>query len=344
MHLHFSNDGFDPYNPKKQENNRQWIGAAIGAAASLASNAVNYFSQKKANKENAAFAQEQFDYQKQLNALTMQRQDSAFQRAVEDAQKAGLSPLVAAGAPAQSGGVSSTQMSLGQVAPQVEANTFGDMMRVLSQEAMQERQIKASSESQEDQQDFEMLKQSAALDAQDAMLDKQLKQASEIENKKLKEQEMQRIQQKKIFNATQRNIYEAKNQEERMAASSEARKAAAAIGVKNFEPFTDWSKYQEALKARSAGAQTRASASWAMTSGYDETTTNGGSSSFNSSLEAKAGVSGVGASSSLSGSESGNSSQTMHSSAVQMMNQAEVEYWNKTGYPVYVGEHHHEDI
>lgn len=228
--MHFTNDGFDPYNPKKQENNKEWIGAAIGAAASLASNAVNYFSQKKANKENAAFAQEQFDYQKQLNALTMERQDSAFQRAVEDAQKAGLSPLVAAGAPAQSGGVSSSQLSLGQVAPQIESNTFGDMMRVLAQESMQKRQISNENASREDSQSHEEMMQQARLDAANETLEKQLENENSQRN-------IDRIQDMIKFNKQQQFMIDSKNADYLAQMSQESMKSAQAMGVLKFTDF-----------------------------------------------------------------------------------------------------------
>lgn len=347
MHLHQINDS--PYLVARYN----WIEAAITAAGAIGSAIGNGISTYKNNMKQEAWTREQFDYNKQLNQQIMEREDTAYQRAVADAKAAGLSPLTVAGTGGAGSGGSVSQSNLGMntEAFQIEPNTLADAMRALQQESMQERQIDADSKSQESQQDFEMKKQAAALDAQDKMLDKQLEATAKIEDKKLKEQELRRIQDKKIFNATQRNIFEAKNQETRMAASAEAKKAAAAIGVKNFEPFTDWTKYQEALKTRSVGAQTRANDSWNMTQGYDETTTNGGSRSVGASLGAHgsaasygSATSDVGASASLSGSESGNSSQTMHSSAVQQMNQAESSYWNKVGYPVYVGEHHHSDI
>lgn len=336
------------------------IPALIGAAGSIAGSLFNKHSSDKANKanqelneESLALSREEFDYQKQLNNLLMSREDNSYQRAVSDARSSGLSPLVVAGTGGAGSGGSvsgfSGQPSTHSMQPfQMETNSLADAMRSISsaymQERLQDKQIAADASSQASQQTHEMTKLSAQLDAQDAMLDKQLEATATIEDKRLKEQEARRIQDKKIFNATQRNIYEAKNQEQRMAASSEARKAAAAIGVKNFEPFTDWDKYVQVLQARSAGAQARASDSWKMTQGYDETVTNSGSSSLSAEMSSKASAGLVGASSGVSGSESGSSGQTLHSSAVQRMNSAEVEYWNKNGYPVYVGQHHHNDI
>lgn len=48
---------------------------------------------KEIAEKNFNLQQEQFDYQKQLNELMMEREDTAYQRAVKDAQAAGLSAL-----------------------------------------------------------------------------------------------------------------------------------------------------------------------------------------------------------------------------------------------------------
>lgn len=315
---------------------------------------------------NRAFAREQYDYNKQLNAELISREDNAYQRAVADAQAAGLSPLTVAGTGgAGTGGtVSASQQSVGTAstgsysvggqsfsnpnldarAQQIETNTFSDMIHAMAQKDLQERQISADSNSQEDQQKFEYEKQSAMLDAQDKMLDKQLDNAQQLQDKNDRQKELDRIQERKIFNATQRNIMEARSTQELSAASHEGMKAAANLGVKNFHFFTDRAKYEQALSARSVGAQTRASDAWRMTEGYDETTTNSGSASLSGRASASAGAGPVGVGASAEGTESGSSSQTLHSSAVQMMNQAEVEYWNKNGYPVFVGSYHHKDI
>lgn len=65
-------------------------------------------SRAQANwEQEMAFARENADYQKQQNLLTQQREDTAIQRQVADAESAGLSPLAVAG----SGGASSSLVS-----------------------------------------------------------------------------------------------------------------------------------------------------------------------------------------------------------------------------------------
>lgn len=325
--MHFTNDGFDPYNPKKQENNKQWIGAAIGAAASLASQAVNYFSQKKANAANAAFAQEQFDYQKQLNALTMQRQDSAFQRAVADAQKAGLSPLVAAGSPAQSGGVNSTSMSLGQVAPQIEANTFGDMMRVLSQEAMQKRQLSNENAAREDSQSHEQMMQAARLDAANDTLQKQLEHET---NENTKAQMLDMIK----FNRQQQFMLDSKNADYLAQMSQESMQSAKQQGIVKFKDFDNIEDVRAHNDAVLDEAQRAFDSEYAKAmeenNGFDtvELTEN-----HENSGSASAGISGaLGAEAEMKKGAVGKGSR----SAFERANAARLKVLNSRGYAVFV--------
>lgn len=65
--------------------------------------------------KNFSLQQQAFDYQKQLNATQMEREDSALQRQIADAQAAGLSPLSVLGGT----GASSTPLSSGS-APQMD--------------------------------------------------------------------------------------------------------------------------------------------------------------------------------------------------------------------------------
>lgn len=62
---------------------------AVQFVPGLIDTAVNYNIAKK----NLGFQQQQFEYNKQLNDIQMEREDTAYQRAVKDAQAAGLSAL-----------------------------------------------------------------------------------------------------------------------------------------------------------------------------------------------------------------------------------------------------------
>lgn len=73
---------------------------AVQFVPSLIDTAVNYNIAKK----NLGFQQQQFEYNKQLNDIQMEREDTAYQRAVKDAQSAGLSALsVSSGASSSAG-------------------------------------------------------------------------------------------------------------------------------------------------------------------------------------------------------------------------------------------------
>lgn len=72
------------------------IGTALGLGATATKIGTGIYgaveSKKQYNNENE-FRQEQFEYNKNMNELQMQREDNQIQRMVTDAQKAGVSPL-----------------------------------------------------------------------------------------------------------------------------------------------------------------------------------------------------------------------------------------------------------
>lgn len=83
---------------------------------------INNKYNKEQNEWNKKFAREQFDYQKQLNQILMDREDNAVQRRAADMQAAGISKNLAAGSPAQASVMSSG--SSGAVAEQKQAMAF----------------------------------------------------------------------------------------------------------------------------------------------------------------------------------------------------------------------------
>lgn len=77
----------------------------MGDVGNIAGSFISAVSAERINQEN-------INYQKQANALQMTREDNAYQRAVRDAQRAGLSPLAVLGtAGAQSQPLTAPQLS-----------------------------------------------------------------------------------------------------------------------------------------------------------------------------------------------------------------------------------------
>lgn len=81
------------------------IGYGIGSSYSASKqNEANIKAQQHANQQNIALAREQMAFQREMS-------NSAYQRAMDDMQKAGLNPILAY----QQGGASTPQGALGQV-------------------------------------------------------------------------------------------------------------------------------------------------------------------------------------------------------------------------------------
>lgn len=104
------------------------VGGFLGAGASIFNNERNIRAQKRANEANIALQREmnqqnqenwqaEFDYTKQQNDLTRQREDNAIQRQVADAESAGISPLAVAGI----GGASASSVNSAPSAPEMRS-------------------------------------------------------------------------------------------------------------------------------------------------------------------------------------------------------------------------------
>lgn len=331
-----------------------WIAAAVGAATALGSAVYNAWSQNANNKRQEAWTREQFDYNKQLNNEIMQREDTAYQRAVADAQAAGLSPLVTAGTGGAGAGgtVSQSNLSMNTQAPQIEPNTFMDAMRSLEEQSMQKRQIDAQNRSQDKQIGFETMKLQTQLDAQNEMLDKQLKSASESQDKELAERQAARIEQSRQFNSQLNFLIDSKNQDYIFEMQKDAVRSATEMGIKNLN-FVDTQEKLEAgydaftqayLDAGDRAMQNYYSDHGLGADSVSETTSGSASSSSGVSTKLDSGgyghISAPSASGSLGASYEAGDSQsdnvTKSSNVYDQMRKAQVSAGNRVGFPVLV--------
>lgn len=111
---------------------------------SMFSSGMNYNAQLATNRSNESmndknlqFQREQFDYQKTLNELQMEREDTAFQRQALDAQSVGINPMALAGGNgAPSSALSSTSFSGSSIPSQapkmdIDLSSFDNLPNLL---------------------------------------------------------------------------------------------------------------------------------------------------------------------------------------------------------------------
>lgn len=108
------------------------LGDAIGFVGQLGGKVFDYFTQNR-----------QFEYDKQVQQKTWDREDNSIQRRVEDLTKAGLSPVLAAGTGAQASAPIRAQVPGAGI-----GNTAAEMMQLRSA-LMRQKQDIATSAAQE---------------------------------------------------------------------------------------------------------------------------------------------------------------------------------------------------
>lgn len=149
------------------------IGGLIGAGASLLGQGINFFSQKKANDANVAAQQSNLDYQKAVQQQTWQREDTAWQRAIADIQKTGMSPLALSGG-AGAGQVVSTS-AVQSSAPQIDAGAMANSAANVTAAIQADKQMKLQTkqmENQVKQQEIENKMKQAEFDQMKLQFDK----------------------------------------------------------------------------------------------------------------------------------------------------------------------------
>lgn len=106
-------------------------------------NSANYdlaVRAQNAQEAQQAFANEQYvdavDYEKAVQQQTWQREDTAIQRAVMDAQAAGFSPLAALGMPANAGQVVSTSSAPGNMVSNNQASVSNPHLQAYNGQAL----------------------------------------------------------------------------------------------------------------------------------------------------------------------------------------------------------------
>lgn len=115
---------------------------AIGMAYNIGTGIFNSVQNYRNNQWNQRFAREQFDYQKDLNQILMDREDNAVQRRAKDLQAAGISKNLAAGSSAQastmsagnSGAVANSNMQTQQLQKMDIMNSYAIYKRTKAEE------------------------------------------------------------------------------------------------------------------------------------------------------------------------------------------------------------------
>lgn len=162
----------------------QGIFGTINAGIDIA----NYVRQNRVYKENQAWNQKLFDYTKEENEITRQREDTAMQRAVADAKLAGintaaLAPNVSMGGASQ-GGISQANML---EAPQMQHIEMPDIQKIM--ERAQKMKMNENEEQRKwDKHDIEMIEKAETIEDL-----KQSKKAREIANRMAERMEEDKV-------------------------------------------------------------------------------------------------------------------------------------------------------
>lgn len=99
--------------------------SGVGSLINAGANVYNAIQQSRTQRKQLELYQDQFDWNKHVQQQTWQREDTALQRMVEDAQAAGISPLSGVSGHASGSTVSAPSMP-SLVTPQVDGASLQD--------------------------------------------------------------------------------------------------------------------------------------------------------------------------------------------------------------------------
>lgn len=120
------------------------LGVALGAfggIANLIQSKNNADAAELNAKRNFLLQYDQYEYQKHLNQLTMEREDNAVQRRMNDLMAAGLDPSLAAGSAASSSGFSSGPAPQKEFTAKADAYALQQAMQMTTQFAQADAQM-----------------------------------------------------------------------------------------------------------------------------------------------------------------------------------------------------------
>ena len=125
----------------------------ISSIANMATTAMTNQANRDINLENIKFQEKNLEYQKELQQQIFEREDTAYQRKVDDLIAAGINPAVAAGGSgSNAGAVVNTQAPHNDMkyqAPQLNIGSVIDTLKSIKQIASIEEQVNVAKQQAE---------------------------------------------------------------------------------------------------------------------------------------------------------------------------------------------------
>lgn len=119
----------------------------LNFVASLFNTGINTMTTHEENTRQLNWSKEQFDWQKEQWKTELERQDNAYQRAVSDAMKAGLSPLAVSGGAASNAGMTPVPLNTSAPRSSLQAGNIAESFYKLKMMQQELDNLKKTGES-----------------------------------------------------------------------------------------------------------------------------------------------------------------------------------------------------